>query len=274
MQQRSEEILRLHGVLQRAGIKLSSVASNIMGVSGRAMIDAMVEGSRDPQALAELARGKLRGKIPLLQRALEGRFTSHHALMVSQMLGHIDFLEESIGDLSRELETHLGRFRESLELLKTIPGVQERTAQMIVGEIGIDMERFPTAGQLASWAGICPGNRRTANTRKPEKIRKGGRWLKPALLEATWGAVKENDSYLSAQYHRLVPHMGKKKAAIAVAHSMLIVVYYILKKRSPYHDLGPDFFVCRNQEAIQRRCIRQLKELGFDVSLQPSGKAA
>ena len=268
VQQRTEEVLRLHGVLQRAGIKLSSVATNIMGVSGRAMLDAMVEGTKDAQAIAELARGSLRGKIPLLRAALEGRFTQHHGVMVTHMLGHIDYLEETIAELSRELETRLEPFREQIRLLKTIPGVQDRTAQMILGEVGADMSKFPTPGHLASWAGVCPGNNRSAEKRKPEKTRKGGRWLKPALVEATWAAVRENDSYLSAQYHRLVPHKGKKKAATAVCHSMLIAVYYILKQKVPYCDLGADFFIRRNQEAIRRRCVRQLQQLGFEVQLQ------
>jgi len=267
IQQRTEEVLRLHGVLQRAGIKLSSVAANIMGVTGRAIMDALVEGKQDAAAMAELARGSLRKKIPLLKQALEGRFTRQHGAMVSHMLGHIDYLEEVIADLSRELDTLLEPFRQPIELLKTIPGVQQRTAEMIVGEIGVDMEQFPSAGNLASWGGLCPGNKRSAGQRKPEKIRKGGRWLKPALLEATWAAVKENDSYLSAQYHRLVPHKGKKKAAIAVSHSMLIAAYWILKEGVPYKDLGPDYFLRRNQEAIQRRCVRQLQQLGFRVTL-------
>lgn len=267
IQQRTEEVLRLHGVLQRGGIKLSSVAANIMGVTGRAILDALVEGKQDAAAMAELARGKLRQKIPLLKRALEGRFTPQHGAMVSHMLGHIDYLEEMIADLSRELDTLLEPFRQPIELLKTIPGVQQRTAEMMVGEMGVDMGQFATAGNLASWGGLCPGNKRSAGQRKPEKIRKGGQWLKPALLEATWAAVKQNDSYLSAQYHRLVPHKGKKKAAMAVSHSMLVAAYWILKEGVPYQDLGPDYFLRRNQEAIQRRCVRQLQQLGFRVTL-------
>lgn len=268
IQQRSEEVLRLHGVLQRAGIKLSSVAANILGVSGRAMLDALVEGKKDSMAIAELARGSLRGKIPLLKGALEGQFTAHHAALVSHMLAHIDYLEEVVADLSQELDQLLAPFQKQVELLKSIPGVQQRTAEMIIGEIGVDMKQFPTDGHLASWAGVCPGNRRSAGQRKPEKIRKGGRWLKPALTEATWAAVRENDSYLSAQYHRLVPSKGKKKAAIAVSHSMLVCVYHILKKGVPYRDLGPDYFQRRNQEATKQRCLRQLQRLGYEVALK------
>jgi len=269
IQQRTEEVLRLHGVLQRAGIKLSSVARNIMGVSGRAMLDALVEGKQDAAAMSELARGALRGKIPLLQKALQGNFTAHHGLMVSHMLGHIDYLEETIAALSKEVDRKLEPFRTERELLKTIPGFQDRTAEMVIGEIGVNMDQFPSSGHLASLMGVCPGNNRSAGKRKPEKIRRGGRWLKPALQEAAWAAVKLNDSYLAARYHRLVPHKGKKKAIIAVCHSMLIAAYYVLRNRVPYQDLGVDFFIRRNQQAIQRRCLRQLSELGYEVQLNP-----
>jgi transposase len=270
IEQRTEEVLRLHGVLQRAGIKLSSVASNIMGVSGRAMLDALVEGNKDAAAMADLARGSLRGKIPMLRKALEGHFTAHHGKMVSHMLGHIDYLEETIAALSQEVDERLQPFQRQHTLLKTIPGFQDRTADTMIAEIGVDMNRFPEDGNLASLMGICPGNNRTAGKRKAEKIRRGGRWLKPALTEAAWAAVRANDSYLSAQYHRLVPHKGKKKALIAVCHSMLIAAYHMLKNDVPYRDLGADFFMKRNQEAIQRRCLRQLRELGFEVEIRPA----
>ena len=268
VEQRTEEVLRLHGVLQRAGIKLSSVASNILGVSGRAMLEALVEGKQDATAMAELARGSLRGKMPLLRKALEGHFTAHHRVMISQMLGHIDYLEEAITTLSREVDERLKPFRRQHSLLKTIPGFQDRTADTVISEIGVDMSRFPSEGHLSSLMGVCPGNNRSAGKRKPEKIRRGGRWLKPALTEAAWAAVRQNDSYLSAQYHLLVPHKGKKKAIVAVCHSMLIAAYHMLQNDVPYHDLGPDFFIRRNKEAIQRRCLRQLHELGFEVELK------
>lgn len=270
IEQRTEEVLRLHAVLQRAGIKLSSVASNILGVSGRAILEALVEGKQDAQAMAELARGALRGKIPLLYKALEGRFSAHHGIMVSHMLGHIDYLEETIGALSQEVDRQLQPFQRQHALLRSIPGFQGRTADVVIAEIGVDMSRFPRDGNLASLMGICPGNNRSAGKRKPEKIRRGGRWLKPALTEAAWAAVRANDSYLSAQYHRLVPQKGKKKAIIAVCHSMLIAAYHMLKNDVPYHDLGPDFFSRRNREAIQRRCLRQLHELGLEVEIRPA----
>lgn len=270
IQQRTEEVLRLHGVLQRAGIKLSSVASNIVGVSGRAILKALVEGKKKPAEMAELARGQLRGKIPLLKRALEGQFTAHHGKLINHMLAHIDYLEEVIADLSQELTTLLLPYEEQLKLLETIPGVQRRTAEVMVGEVGVDMSQFPEDRNLCSWAGVCPGNRRSAGKRQPEKVSKGGRWLKPALTEATWAAVKENQSYLSAQYHRLVPAKGKKKAAMAVSHSMLVSVYHVLKKGTPYQDLGSDYFLRRNQEATKRRCLRQLEQMGYAVTLQKS----
>jgi transposase len=268
IQQRTEEVLRLHGVLQRAGIKLSSVAANIVGVSGRAIWKALVEGEKNPAAMAELARGQLRKKIPQLKQALEGRFTGHHGQLVNHMLAHIDYLEEVIADLSRELDVLMKPYEAQITLLQTIPGVERRTAEVIVGEIGVDMSQFPEDRNLCSWAGVCPGNQRSAGKRKPEKIRKGGRWLKPALTEATWAAVKENKSYLSAQYHRLAPSKGKKKAAVAVGHSMLVCVYHVLKKATPYRDLGPDYFLRRNQEATKRRCLRQLEQMGYGVTLQ------
>lgn len=184
------------------------------------------------------------------------------------MLGHIDYLEEAISELSRALEGHLQPFSREKDLLKTIPGVQERTAEMVIGEIGVNMGVFPTAGHLASFAGICPGNNRSAGKRKPEKTRRDGRWLKPALIEASWAAVRENDSYLSAQYHRLVPHKGKKKAITAVADSMIRIIHHVLEADRPYQDLGPDYFLKRNQEAIQRRCVRQPQQLGYTVDLK------
>lgn len=269
IQQRTEEVLRLHGVLQRAGIKLSSVASNIVGVSGRAILKALVEGNKDPAAMAELARGQLRKKIPELKRALTGRFTGVHGQLVSHMLSHIDYLEEVIEDLCKELKVLLVPYEPQIALLQTVPGVERRTAEVIVGEIGVDMSQFPEDRNLCSWAGVCPGNRRSAGKRKPEKIRKGGTWLKPALTEATWAAVKENRSYLSAQYHRLVPGKGKKKAAVAVSHSMLVCIYHVLQKETAYRDLGTDYFLRRNQEATKRRCLRQLEQMGYAVALQP-----
>lgn len=269
IEQRTEEVLRLHGVLQRAGIKLSSVASNVMGVSGRAMIETLIGGKRDAATIAELARGKLRAKLGPLQQALEGYFREHHAFLLTQMLAHIDFLEESIGEVSKKVDQYLQPFQKQKELLKTIPGWQNRTAEMVLGEIGVDMDQFGSDGHLCSWGGVCPGNNQSGGKRKPEGVGKRGRWLKPALTEAAWAAVKKGDSYLSAQYRHLVKRLGKKKAIMAVMHSSLVIAYHVLKEGKSYQDLGVDFFVTRNKTAIQSRCVRQLKQLGYDVTLTP-----
>jgi transposase len=265
--QRTEEVQRLHGMLQKAGIKLSSVASDITGVSGRAMIEALVAGTADPEALADLARGRLRSKIPLLQKALLGHFRPHHATVVTEMLAQMDSIEESLERLTKAIEEEISPYAEAKKHLKTIPGWQDKTAETVLAEIGADMSAFPTDGDLASWAGICPGNRRSAGKRQTETIRKGNRWLRAALVQAAWAAIQENKSYLSAQYHRLAGHRGKKKAVVAVAHSMLVIAYHLLSKGADYQDLGPDFFLKRNRDAIQRRCIRQLESLGYDVAL-------
>lgn len=267
-QQRTGEVQRLHGMLQKAGIKLSSAASDILGVSGRAMLEALVEGQADPVALAELARGRLRAKLGLLKQALTGFFRPHHATLVSEMLAHIDYLEEALGRVSQQIEEEIRPFAESKRRLMTIPGWQDRTAEAVLAEIGVDMQAFPSDQHLGSWSGLCPGNRRSAGKRQPEKIRKGDRWLRAALVQAAWAAVGENKSYLSAQYHRLVARRGKKKAIVAVAHSMLVIAYHLLAKQVDYHDLGPDFFLRRNRQAIQRRCVRQLNRMGYKVTLQ------
>jgi len=266
-QQRTEEVQRLHGVLQKAGIKLSSVASSIMGVSGRAMMDMLVNGKTDVEALANLARGKLRSKLPQLRKALEGHFSDHHRFLVAQMLAHIDYLEESLGEVSRQIEEQIRPFAEQKQLLMSIPGVQDKVAEAIMAEIGLDMEQFPTDRNLISWAGLCPGNNQSAGKRKSGKTRKGDRWLRAFLTEAAWAAVREDDSYLAAQFHRLAPRKGKKKAIVAVASSLLQAAYFILRERVSYRDLGRDFYVKRNQDAIRRRCIRQLQQLGYQVQL-------
>lgn len=274
IEQRTQEVLRLHGVLQRAGIKLSSVASNVMGASGRAMIEALIAGKQDAAAMANLAKGKLRAKLGPLQKALEGYFRGHHGFLLKQLLAHIDFMEEQISKLSQEVDRHLAPLQKQKERLKTIPGWQERTAEVVIAEIGVDMKRFPTEGSLCNWAGVCPGNNKSAGKRKPERVGKRGRWLKPALNEAAWGAVKKGDSYLSAQYHHLVKALGKHKAIMAVMHSMLAIAYHLLQDDTDYQDLGPDFFAVRNKQTIEQRCLRQLRRLGYDVTLTPAESAA
>jgi transposase len=273
-EQRVQEIQRLQDVLEDAGIKLSSVASNILGVSGRAMIEALAQGRQDPEALAGLARGSLRGKKQELRKALEGHFAATHAFLVEEILGHLDHLEAMLERLNDKINESLQPYQKEVALLQSIPGVKEKTSQVVVAELGVDMQAFPTAGHAASWAGMCPVSNESAGKRRVEHVRKCRGGLRPALTQAAWAAVRENDSYLAAQFHRLVGHIGKKKAVIAVGHSILVIAYHVLKEQKPYHDLGVDYFLRQNKEAVQRRCIRQLERLGLQVTVKPIEDAA
>jgi transposase len=272
--ERIREVNRLHKLLETANIKLASVATNVMGISGKDMMHALLGGEADPEILAELARGRLRKKIPALKKALEGRFRQHHRFMLENILAHIDFLDESIATVSEEVVSRLDPFAQTVELLCTIPGVEKRTAQVIISEIGTDMSRFPSADHLASWAGLCPGNNESAGKRKTGKTRKGDQWLRRALVEVAWAASRTKGTYLSSQYHRLVARRGKKKAIVAVAHSILVAVYHILVNRAPYQDLGPDYLLKLNETNIKRYHVRRLQELGYQVSITPLEQAA
>jgi len=270
--ERAREANRLQKLLEDANIKLGDVASDVLGASGKAMFKALCEGQSDPEALAELARGKLRPKLPLLRRALQGRFSSHHALLLSHLLSHIEHLDEMIGSLSSEIEERLLPLERKHELLCTIPGVAERTAQVILAELGPDMGRFPSHRHAASWAAICPGNDQSAGKRNTGKTRKGDRWLRTALVEAaTSAAGRTKDTYLRAQYLRVKRRHGHKKAIVAVAHSILVAAYYILSEQKPYEDLGGDYFIRREDpERVTRRLVRQLERLGQRVTLEPA----
>jgi transposase len=270
VQERTREVQRLDKVLQDAGIKLSSVASEVLGASGRAMLAALVEGTRDPAVLADLAKGQLRKKLPQLREALEGRFREHHALIVGELLAHIEYLEDAIERLSREVERRLGPFAAEIELLDTIPGVDRRAAEVILAEIGPDMTRFPTARHLASWAGRCPGNDESAGKRASGRMRKGSKWLAITLVESANSAARSKRTYLASQYARIKGRRGHKKAVGAVAHSILVIAYHVLQRRRPYSELGPDYLLRRdNAGAYTRRLVRQLERLGHKVSLEP-----
>lgn len=275
VQQRAQEILRVQKTLEDAGIKLDSVASDVMGVSGRAMIDALIAGERDPKALAELARGRLRSKIPELRQALQGRFGDHHALMLRLHLDHIDHLGQAIERIEGEVDDQARPFAAHIDRLATIPGVGLKTAWTVIAEIGVDMTRFPTADHLASWAGLCPGNHESAGKRRSGKARKGNAALRAALVEAAWASVRAKNSYLGAQYRRFLRRFGRKneaKALFAVAHTLIVIIWHVLADHADYHDLGPDYFTTRNDaEAHKRRLIRQLETLtGSRVTLQPA----
>jgi transposase len=270
--ERSREANRLQKLLEDANIKLGDVASDVLGASGRAMLRALCEGEADPEGLAELAQGKLRAKLPALRLALEGRFSAHHALLVSHLLSHIEYLDETIASLSEEIEERVRPFESKLELLCTIPGVAERTAEVILAEFGPDMGRFPSHRHAASWAAICPGHDESAGKRRSGKTRKGDRWLRTALIEAAQSAAgRTKDTYLRAQYLRIKRRRGHGKAIVAVAHSILVAAYYILSEEKPYDELGGDYFIRReDQERLTRRLVRQLERLGQRVTLEPA----
>jgi transposase len=274
IQERSREANRLHKALEDTGVKLDCVATDILGKSGRDMLDALVQGTTDPEVLAELARGKLRKKIPALKQALEGRFDHMHSVWIGAILAHLDFLDEQIASLSETIGEQIAPFEQAVELLRTIPGVQRRTAEVIIGEIGIDMSVFPTAGHLASWAGQCPGNDQSAGKRRSGRTRKGSKWLDWALEESAMVAARSNDVYLAAQYARLRPRRGHKKALGAVKHSILIACWHMLSTGELYNDLGGDYYRKRDPERLTKRLIAQLESLGHKVTLEELPQAA
>ena len=273
IQERAREANRLHKALEDTGIKLDCVATDILGVSGRAMLDALVAGTTDVQVLAELARGRLRAKIPALREALEGRFDRMHALWIGAILAHIDFLDEQIAGLTEAIGEQIAPFEKAVELLCTITGVQRRTAECIIAEIGVDMSIFPTAKELASWAGQCPGNHQSAGKRRSGKTRKGSKWLDWALEEAALAATRSKDTYLAAQYARLRPRRGHKKALGAVKHSIIVACWHMLTTGELYNDLGGDYFARRDPAKTTKRLVAQLERLGHSVTLQEATAA-
>jgi transposase len=274
VQERTREAQRLHTLLEDAGIKLSSVASDTLGVSGRLMLEALIQGTHDPEVLADLAKGQLRKKLPALREALEGRFGAHHGLLLGEMLARIDHMDEAIERLSQEVARRLAPFSPLLALLCTIPGVSTRVAEVLLAEIGTDMGRFPTASHLASWAGLCPGNNESAGKHFSGQTRKGSKWLRMALVEAAKAASRSKGTYLAAQYARLKGRRGHKRATIAVAHSILVIAYYVLERETPYSDLGADYFADRqSSQAYKNRLVRQLERLGHKVTLEPADAA-
>lgn len=272
--ERVREVNRLQKFLEGANIKLSSVATDVMGVSGRAMLEALLSGSTDPQVLSELAKGRLRKKLPELKKALEGRFRSHHRFMVAEVLTHLDFLDEAIERVSQEVSSRIAPFSKIVESMDLIPGINARVAEGVLSEMGVEMSCFPTEGHAASWAGLCPGNNESAGKRKSGKTRKGDQWLRRYLTEAAWAAIRKKGSYLSALYHRLVVRRGKKKAIVAVAHRLLVIIYHMIKDQASYRELGADYFNKLNTAYVQRHHVKRLESLGFKVILQPVSKAA
>jgi transposase len=271
IEERGRETQRLHKVLEDAGVKLSSVASSVLTKSGRAMIEALISGERDSEVLAEMAKGRMRSKIPALKDALAGRFGDHHALLCRAMLARIDQADATIAVLTVRVDELLDPYEAAATLLITIPGVARRAATVILAEIGADMSRFPTAGHLASWAGMCPGNNESAGKHHSGHTRHGSKWLRKALIECAKAAARSNDTYLAAQYAQIRARRGSQRAAVAVGHSILVIAWHLLTTGEPYNDLGGDYFdQRRNTAARQRRLVTQLEALGHKVTLEPA----
>lgn len=265
---------RIQKTLEDANIKLASVATDVMGVSGRAMLKAIISGQEDPKVLADLAVRRLRGKIPQLKLALEGRVTEHHRFMLETLLDQCEYLESLVKRLDNRIEDVMRPFEESVELLKGIPGVEQRTAENLIAEIGNNMDQFPSAEHLASWAGMCPGNNESAGKRKSGKTPKGNRWLRRTLNQSAWAASHTKNTYLAAQYRRLASRRGKKRAIVAIGHTMLKIVYHMLKHKVSYHDLGNDYFDRINSESLKRYLVKRLEKLGHKVTLEPLKEVA
>jgi len=270
VQERSAEVNRLQKTLEGANIKLGDVATDIMGLSGRQMLAALISGETDAAAIAQLAQGRLRDKLPALERALVGRVGPHQRFLLARQLAHIDFLDAAIAEVSAEIAERLRPFAAELERLETIPGVGRRTAEVLLAEIGTDMGRFPTPAHLASWAGMCPGNDESAGKRRSGKTRKGSPWLRSTLIEAARAAGRSKRTYLSTHYHRLAARRGTKRAAVAVGHTILVIAYHVLSEGEVYHDLGDRYFDKRDQQAVERRLVARLEGLGYKVSLDPA----
>ena len=262
---------RLHKLLEDTNVKLGAVASDILGKSGRAMLQALLRGETDVDRMADLAQGRLRGKLPQLRLALEGHVTDHHRFLLGHLLTHLEFLENHVGSLSLEIAIRHAQLLapDDVERLDAIPGVNITTIQNVVAEIGPDMSVFPDEHHLSSWTGICPGNEESAGRRLSSATRHGNRWLRRALSEAAWAASHTKDSYLAAQYRRLAARRGKKRALLAVGHSILVIIYHLLKHHLEYRDLGRDYFDRMEPERLRRYLVKRLEALGHEVILRP-----
>jgi transposase len=260
---------RIQKVLEDANIKLASVATDILGVSGRAMLEAMIGGASDPELLADMAKRRLRAKLPQLRQALLGKVTDHHRFLLRTLLRQVDQLDDLIASYSQRIEAEMVPFASIRDRLRTIPGVDQRTAECMIAELGIAMDQFPSEGHLASWAGLCSGMNESAGKKRSSKTRKGSRWLRQTMVQAAWAASHTKSTYLAAQYRRLASRRGRKRALIALAHTMLGIVYHLLKRGTTYTDLGPDYFDRRDADRLTRQLVQRLQRLGHKVVLEP-----
>jgi transposase len=269
LQERAAAANRIQKVLEDANIKLASVATDVLGVSGRDMLEALIAGETGPEKLADLARRRLRGKIPALRQALQGRVTDHHRFLLRTHLDHVTHLDGLIGRLGARIEGVMAPFAEAVERLQTIPGVSQGVAETAVAEIGTKMEQFPSADHLASWAGMCSGNNESAGKRRSGRTTKGNRWLKRVLVQAAWAASHTKGTYLAAQYRRLAKRRGCKRALVAVGHTLLVIIYHVLKRGTTYAELGADFLERLEPERLTRQLVKRLEALGHKVTLEP-----
>lgn len=270
VQEKATLVNRIQKVLESANIKLASVASNVVGASSRAMLAALIEGQASPAEMAELSKGRLRDKREQLVKALEGQVKARHRFVLTELLCQIDSLDETIARFDEQIEDYCRPFEAMVELLDTIPGVARQTAEIIVSEIGIDMSRFESANHLAAWAGLAPGNNESAGKRLSGKKRRGNKALGVALNQAAHAVAHMKNTYLSAQYHRLAGRRGQKKAIVAVAHSILVICYHLIKRKEPYRELGGDYFDKRRPEETAKRLMKRLEQLGFNVTVVPT----
>lgn len=272
--QRASVANRVQKVLEDANIKLGSVATDVLGKSGLAMIEAIVAGENDPEVLASLALKRLKNKTEPLKLALRGHVTDHHRFMLRELLDQLKYLDQAIERVSLQIEEKMRPFEEAVRLLDTIPGVDQRTAESLIAEIGTDMKQFPGPDHLASWAGMCPGNNESAGKHKSGKTRKGSPWLRGTLVEAAWAASRTKKTYFKAQYHRLAGRRGKKRAIVAVGHSILVTAYYLLRDGVAYRELGENFFDRLHGDRLTRHLVKRLESLGHRVTLEPVPQVA
>ena len=270
---------RIHKVVESGNIKLGQVATDALGVSGRAMLHALAAGETDVEKMAEMSHKRLRDKRPELRRALDGRLTTNQRWILGELLSRYDEIETAVTHVHERIRQYITEcsdpfIREACAMIDVVPGIGQELAEDIIAETGVDMASFPSDRHIASWAGVCPGNRESAGKRKRERIGKGNPYLRSALTQAAWAASRTRKSYLSSQYHRLAKRLGGKRALVAVSHSILVIIYHMLSKKTPYHDLGPDFVDERSQRILQKRLIHKLETLGLKVSIEERPRAA